>query len=162
MYAPRNPGLKEKVSPCSHHEVPKALLVLLREHGFHTALDLRLLDQRGQETAELMDQLRLGGVSIGHRSKVRLLLGDNHHGGGDIRTTSDCGEPKTMARISADRGSHCRRQLQDASSSSDGGGMSADTIAIVLSVLVGAAGYLVQVRIGTLAIITAFVSVLQS
>ena len=36
-----------------------------------------------------------------------------------------------------------RRQLQDATNSD--GSMSTDTIAIVLSVLVGAAGYLVQV-----------------
>eukprot|EP01052_Picozoa_sp_SAG31_P042997 SAG31_NODE_7017_length_1816_cov_1.220151_2_plen_214_part_00 len=50
------------------------LPLLLEEHGFQTALDLRLLDADGQEAAELMEQLRLGGVGIGERSKVRLLL----------------------------------------------------------------------------------------
>eukprot|EP01052_Picozoa_sp_SAG31_P058423 SAG31_NODE_17851_length_655_cov_2.633094_1_plen_139_part_10 len=48
---------------------------LLAEHGFDTALDLRLLRAGGAEEAELMGQLRAGRISIGDRSKVRLLLG---------------------------------------------------------------------------------------
>eukprot|EP01052_Picozoa_sp_SAG31_P036409 SAG31_NODE_4540_length_3153_cov_3.328422_1_plen_501_part_00 len=117
---------------------------LLEEHGFRTALDLRLLDVAGAEAVELMEELRQGGVSIGDRSKVRLLLGEP---AGDCCSTrrfaaAPEGEPATMAS-SAD---HCfvrRRQLQEETVGS-GGGMSTDTIAIVLSLLVGTAGYLVQ------------------
>eukprot|EP01052_Picozoa_sp_SAG31_P014817 SAG31_NODE_933_length_10897_cov_15.489442_1_plen_178_part_00 len=48
---------------------------LLAKHGFQTALDLRLLMDGGAEEAELMEQLRAGRISIGDRSKVRLMLG---------------------------------------------------------------------------------------
>eukprot|EP01052_Picozoa_sp_SAG31_P032671 SAG31_NODE_3604_length_4078_cov_1.491832_6_plen_116_part_01 len=48
---------------------------LLAKHGFQTALDLRLLRTGAPEEVELMGQLRVGRISIGDRSKVRLLLG---------------------------------------------------------------------------------------
>eukprot|EP01052_Picozoa_sp_SAG31_P038350 SAG31_NODE_5107_length_2740_cov_4.443014_2_plen_218_part_00 len=114
---------------------------LLQDHGLRTALDLRLLRPGGAEAAELMEELRTGGISIGDRSKVRLLLGDEGPSDGtrpggirwqDHRTVAD-GE-----RTPESQG--LRRQLQGSSD-----GMSTDTIAIVLSVLFGAAGYLVQV-----------------
>eukprot|EP01052_Picozoa_sp_SAG31_P022456 SAG31_NODE_1786_length_7271_cov_6.872492_14_plen_250_part_00 len=107
---------------------------LLAKHGFQTALDLRLLRAGGTEEAELMGQLRAGRISIGDRSKVRLLLGvdgsELPHGGS---AHQQCG--------GSDRaGAGFMRQLQDGADR----GMSVDTIAIVASVLVGAAGYLVQ------------------
>eukprot|EP01052_Picozoa_sp_SAG31_P021983 SAG31_NODE_1727_length_7429_cov_4.342701_4_plen_255_part_00 len=111
---------------------------LLHENGLRTATDLRLLAADGVEAAELMEQLRGGGISIGDRSKVRLLLG-----GGERSVSCGTESPRSVTPVtgSADAGGwHSSRQLQGAS-----GGMSADTIAIVLSVLVGAAGYLVQV-----------------
>eukprot|EP01052_Picozoa_sp_SAG31_P007803 SAG31_NODE_378_length_16503_cov_28.830041_10_plen_292_part_00 len=107
---------------------------LLVKHGFQTALDLRLLRAGGAEEAELMEQLRAGRISIGDRSKVRLLLGLD---GSELRsggsTDDQCGGSDW-----ADAG--LTRQLQDGADR----GMSVDTIAIVASVLVGAAGYLVQ------------------
>ena len=107
---------------------------LLAKHGFQTALDLRLLRAGGAEEAELMEQLRAGRISIGDRSKVRLLLGLD--GSELLRSGSahqQCG--------GSDRaGAGFTRQLQDGADQ----GMSVDTIAIVASVLVGAAGYLVQ------------------
>eukprot|EP01052_Picozoa_sp_SAG31_P074041 SAG31_NODE_33116_length_347_cov_1.451613_1_plen_73_part_01 len=66
------------------------MLQQLHDHGFQTALDLRLLRAGGAEAAELMDELRGGGISIGDRAKVRLLLG-NEHRGGDIHLDSDLG-----------------------------------------------------------------------
>eukprot|EP01052_Picozoa_sp_SAG31_P052982 SAG31_NODE_13353_length_875_cov_0.862113_1_plen_126_part_00 len=36
-------------------------LLVLEKHGFRTALDLQFLDADGVETAELMEQLQLGG-----------------------------------------------------------------------------------------------------
>eukprot|EP01052_Picozoa_sp_SAG31_P027859 SAG31_NODE_2642_length_5323_cov_3.407351_3_plen_230_part_00 len=48
---------------------------LLQSQGLRTALDLRLLGG-GDEAAELLEQLRAGGLSIGGRSKIRLLTGD--------------------------------------------------------------------------------------
>eukprot|EP01052_Picozoa_sp_SAG31_P042975 SAG31_NODE_7006_length_1822_cov_1.459663_2_plen_317_part_01 len=130
---------------------PQLLLQLLQSHGFQTALDLRLLDDAGAEAAELMEELRAGGISIGDRSKVRLLLGDQYSRDtagrriGDPRIDSEC----SFAAASDAGSTHWKRQLQG--SSDGGGGMSIDTIAIVLSVLVGAAGYLVQVSSRTAA-----------
>eukprot|EP01052_Picozoa_sp_SAG31_P009624 SAG31_NODE_510_length_14725_cov_2.829482_4_plen_161_part_00 len=51
-----------------------ATSLLLQGHGFRTAADLRLLDARSEEGVELMEKLRVSGISIGDRSKVRLLL----------------------------------------------------------------------------------------
>ena len=106
--------------------------------GFETALDLQLL-AGGPEAAELLGELKAGGLPIGDRAKVRLLVGDNvHHG----RLAS--GEPALATsrndqqqRQGGDKPS-ARRQLQDEA------GMSMDTVAIVLTVLVGAAGYFIQ------------------
>eukprot|EP01052_Picozoa_sp_SAG31_P039916 SAG31_NODE_5648_length_2404_cov_2.372234_1_plen_319_part_00 len=111
-----------------------AMAELLAKHGFQTALDLRLLRAGGPDEAELMGQLRAGRISIGDRSKVRLLLGvdgSELHSG---NTHQQCGPGSDRA----DAG--FTRQLQDGVDQ----GMSVDTIAIVASVLVGAAGYLVQ------------------
>ena len=129
-----------------HGAAARAPLVhLLEEHGFRTALDLRLLDAVGAEAAELMEELRQGGVSIGDRSKVRLLLGEPAGDCGGTRrfAAPSESEPATMMALGADPGSVWRRRLQEQPAVGSGG-MSLDTIAIVLSVLVGAAGYLVQ------------------
>ena len=42
--------------------------------GFQTALDLQLL-AGGPEAAELQGELKAGGLPIGDRAKVRLLVG---------------------------------------------------------------------------------------
>ena len=107
---------------------------LLAKHGFQTALDLRLLRAGGAEEAELMGQLRAGRISIGDRSKVRLLLGLD----GSELLRSGSAHQQCGGSDRADAG--FTRQLQDGADQ----GMSVDTIAIVASVLVGAAGYLVQ------------------
>eukprot|EP01052_Picozoa_sp_SAG31_P022755 SAG31_NODE_1828_length_7159_cov_58.418980_5_plen_704_part_00 len=122
-----------------------SLRLQLEAHGMRTALDLRLLDPKGLESSELMEELRQGGASIGDRSKVRLLLGAEAPAADDCggSTAASGSQTPTPPTANADLGSAWRRQLQEASGS--GGGMSADTIAILLSVLVGAAGYLVQV-----------------
>eukprot|EP01052_Picozoa_sp_SAG31_P001619 SAG31_NODE_55_length_29938_cov_9.154027_9_plen_199_part_00 len=107
---------------------------LMLQHGIDSVLDLQLL--AAPETAELLAQLQTDGVSIGDRSKIRLLVG---HGTGD-------GSPRDVARhrlggIPSLRASPNRRQLQEDNSSDT---ISLDTIAIALSVLVGAAGYVMQ------------------
>ena len=80
-----------------------------------------------------MEQLRAGRTSIGDRSKVRLLLGLH---GLALRS----GSTHQQCDGSDRAGATFTRQLQDGADR----GMSVDTIAIVASVLVGAAGYLVQ------------------
>ena len=83
-----------------------------------------------------MEQLREPGrISIGDRSKVRLLLGVD----GSELLRGGSAHDQCGGSDRADAG-FCRRQLQDGKEQ----GMSVDTIAIVASVLVGAAGYLVQ------------------
>jgi hypothetical protein len=131
--------------------------------GFDTSLDLELLGG-GEAAAEVLAELKAGGLGPADRAKVRLLVGDRAH----LRELSSpaLSSAGTLAAVPAAAHSHARlntsldsvhsgandalsidedtttqrRNLQ----SSGGGGMSADTIAIVLSVLVGAAGYVLQ------------------
>ena len=85
-----------------------------------------------------MTELKVSGLSLGGRVKVRLLI------------QGDADDPAHLppeAKAASSQDSHPpaappRRALQDAPASSEG--LSIDTIAIVLTVLVGAAGYLVQ------------------
>eukprot|EP01052_Picozoa_sp_SAG31_P032750 SAG31_NODE_3623_length_4058_cov_5.815863_4_plen_251_part_00 len=101
---------------------------MLAELGFGTALDLELLGGR-ESAAEVLAELKAGGLGPADRAKVRLLVGDREH----------------SRRLTTDSTKHTgtgRRVLQSSGADS---GMSTDTIAIVLSVLVGAAGYVVQV-----------------
>ena len=115
---------------------------MLAGQGFQTALDLQLL-AGGAEAAELLSELKVGGLRIGGRAKVRLLVGDNvHHG----RHASGAGPALATSRNDQHQRqdgdkSSARRQLQDKA------GMSMDTIAIVLTVLVGAVGYFDQALI---------------
>eukprot|EP01052_Picozoa_sp_SAG31_P000485 SAG31_NODE_14_length_37953_cov_109.719660_19_plen_583_part_00 len=139
---------------------------VLAKLGFASALDLQLLGG-GAAAAEVLAELKAGGMSAADRAKVRLLVGDQDHlrrlssspswalaAGAEGRSrssrNSDCGSCPCHGDQkggSADERDwtlrNTRRKLQgdDASSSSS---MSADTIAIALSVLVGAAGYVVQ------------------
>eukprot|EP01052_Picozoa_sp_SAG31_P050630 SAG31_NODE_11640_length_1011_cov_0.847588_1_plen_249_part_00 len=120
----------------------------LRALGFDEAVDLQLLLPSGPEQMELMDELRARGARIADRGKIRpMLTGEIHTGGGGSAIKSSAG-----AAAAADSTSeaqplvHSPRQLQEAGATSSGHGISADTLAIVFSVFVGAAGYLVQVR----------------
>eukprot|EP01052_Picozoa_sp_SAG31_P025734 SAG31_NODE_2276_length_6028_cov_44.362287_2_plen_464_part_00 len=101
---------------------------LMATLGLETGLDLQLLT--GQpESEELMSQLAADGLALGHRAKVRLLLGKD--------------QPWLSVRTALPhlQRSDERRQLQGSEQSD---GLSSDTLAIVLSVMVGAAGYLIQ------------------
>ena len=82
-----------------------------------------------------------------------LLNGDSTWRGGimDLHAASDAVKPSAAGAAAAacagneDQPLQSARQLQEAATASSGEGISTDTLAIVLSVLVGAAGYLVQV-----------------
>lgn len=115
---------------------------LLQQHGLQSTLDLRLVG--GLEAEQLIEQLRLDGVTIGDRSKVRLLLQEDHrdHHAPQWSELEDSKQIRAAASLAGAlaTGGGSRRALQAAD------GLSADTIAIVLSVLVGAVGYLVQAQ----------------
>ena len=140
---------------------------LLAELGFRTALDLELLGG-GEAAAEVLEDLKAGGVSSADRAKIRVLVGDQDHlrrlesGGSwpgrlESAALDDVGRAQSTtstasghdasasvregaAAVSFVTGS--RRALQEDSASV--AGMSVDTFAIVLSVLVGVAGYILQ------------------
>eukprot|EP01052_Picozoa_sp_SAG31_P014448 SAG31_NODE_897_length_11148_cov_15.102815_16_plen_215_part_00 len=115
----------------------------LRSLGFDVAGDLQLLLPRGPEQTELMEELRARGVSVADRGKIRLLLAGEVRAAGPAMIRLSPGaaaESAGEAQQSPLRSS--TRQLQETT----GAGVSADALAIVFSVLVGAAGYLVQVR----------------
>lgn len=50
---------------------------LLTGVGLRTALDLRLVARGGAEADEVMGELKAGGVSLGDRAKIRLLVGED-------------------------------------------------------------------------------------
>eukprot|EP01052_Picozoa_sp_SAG31_P058286 SAG31_NODE_17725_length_660_cov_0.652406_1_plen_202_part_01 len=127
---------------------------LMQRLGLHTAHDLHLLGKTA-EAEELMSELSIGGVALGYRAKVRLLL------------DGVC-IPPTCATTAAEQTQPFEpRRMQS------GGGLSSETVrgqsfqapfdrcyvlscwtvssyrvcwqvAIVLSVLVGTVGYFVQ------------------
>ena len=49
--------------------------------GIRTALDLQLLEGGGPEAEELFDSLKAGGLTVGARAKIRLLLQRGSGGG---------------------------------------------------------------------------------
>ena len=146
---------------------------LLAALGFRTALDLELLGG-GEAAAEVLEDLKAGGVSAADRAKIRVLVGDQDHlrglaSGGSwtgrlisaasddvgraqstastASTASSAAEHDASASIREDAAvpsatGSSRRALQQGSTAD--GGLSVDTIAIVLSVLVGVAGYIIQ------------------
>ena len=106
--------------------------------GLRTVLDLRLLGG-GREAGEMMDELRTAGMSLGDRAKIRLLTGDQAHLLSRLSASGDA----ASAAVNGHADASSRRRLQDAAAA-ESSGMSIDTIAIVLTVLVGTAGYIVQ------------------
>eukprot|EP01052_Picozoa_sp_SAG31_P040710 SAG31_NODE_5965_length_2234_cov_75.918970_1_plen_422_part_00 len=113
-----------------------------------------------KEVAEVLAELKADGLGPADMAKVRLLVGDREHlrrlsadgpkplasshlgshSRAENRNTGHSSHPEDQtgaSRLISDRG---RRKLQDSSTS----GMSVDTIVIVVSVLVGAAGYILQ------------------
>eukprot|EP01052_Picozoa_sp_SAG31_P033129 SAG31_NODE_3706_length_3971_cov_7.584969_5_plen_220_part_00 len=141
---------------CSGNPVTDALLAtgltptvadaaadVLRELGFETALDLRLLVGQQQLQDELAAELKTSGLSIGDRTKIQLLVGDG--GGADPRGRLEggtsafaCVKGSTQCTELINGGAPISRRQQQ--TEGDDGGLSTDTLAIVLSVLVGAAG----------------------
>eukprot|EP01052_Picozoa_sp_SAG31_P027950 SAG31_NODE_2658_length_5286_cov_2.941585_2_plen_295_part_00 len=124
--------------------------------GFETALDLRLLV--GKELREeFAAELKASRLSISDRAKIQLLVGDGaephsvQQGGARSSATVDrstqwseqiegrddgCSFRRRQQSEGRDDGSSFRRRQQ----SDVDDGLSTDTLAIVLSVLVGAAG----------------------
>eukprot|EP01051_Picozoa_sp_SAG22_P000459 SAG22_NODE_13_length_33548_cov_57.167773_11_plen_310_part_00 len=126
---------------------PDASEQALAALGFETALDLRLL-AGGPEAVELMTTLRAGGeLSIADRGKIRLLVGDLEH----LARVSSMPPGPHFSGSATDRDTQHEqaaprhhRQLQAGGGNTDRSTLSADTIAIVLSVFVGVCGYLLQ------------------
>eukprot|EP01052_Picozoa_sp_SAG31_P038173 SAG31_NODE_5050_length_2775_cov_2.843423_3_plen_237_part_00 len=125
---------------------------VLLGHGFATALDLRLLVGR-QLQVELAAGLKTSGLSIGDRAKIQLLIGD-----GAVPTNAPLCEftvsqstPWSEFISGEGDGGGLRRQQTDGD-----GGLSTDTLAITLSVLVGAVGCELPPRVCVRAIRLAF------
>ena len=129
---------------------------LLEGLGLRTAVDLRLLGG-GPEAQETMDALKTAGFSIGDRSKIRMLVGDRAHlgrllggaaaqAGGEVPADATAGTGRAPGSDSLLEASQPRRGLQT-EPTADSDGMSMDTIAIMLTVLVGTTGYAMQAYI---------------
>jgi hypothetical protein len=122
-----------------------AMAAVLSGLGFRTALDLQLLASQ-PEAEELMLALKKHDLPIGDRAKVRLLISDRAHrdrlfsARSFAKTRGDV--PSTQKGSAIDENKEPTRVLQEKSGTISG--ISIYTIAIVLSVLVGAAGYFVQ------------------
>ena len=122
--------------------------------GLHTALDLRLVLGDGPDAHELMSDLQAAGLSLGDRSKIRLLVGDDQTaeqtgGRSSDRASNDAFSAASIdsaynGRFAAASSPQRRLQADAADKAKDSGGMSTDTLAIMLTVMVGAAGYVMQ------------------
>ena len=123
--------------------------------GLQTALDLRLVLGDGPDAHELMSDLQAAGLSLGDRSKIRLLVGDDRtaeqtggHSSGrasnDAFSTVSIASADHSRRFAAASSPQRRLQADAADKAKDSGGMSTDTLAIMLTVMVGAVGYVMQ------------------
>eukprot|EP01052_Picozoa_sp_SAG31_P026080 SAG31_NODE_2337_length_5921_cov_4.269323_7_plen_173_part_00 len=125
-----------------------AIARLLERLGLRTAADLQIL-AGGPEADELLDhELRAAGVSLAARGKMRLLVGQRRQH--TAQSECWCGEAEVLDTQTVDtsHGSNAvtwpRRWLQTSEKGGDSPGLSIDTVAIVLSVMIGAVGYVVQ------------------
>ena len=122
---------------------------LLAAMGFAAAVELEMLAADTPEMDELMHELKSAGLSVGDRSKVRLLVGDRRRFGQlAAHAPGDAGEMMHAARDHhfGDDANPVFPPSQRRLQTSGATGMSMDTIAIVFTVLIGATGYAVQVR----------------
>ena len=121
---------------------------LLAAMGFAATVELEMLPAGTPEMDEVMDELKSAGLSVGDRSKVRLLVGDRGLQARGRSATPHALEGGSAAAVAAAADgrdgfadslpqTQSRRRLQE---NDGGGGLSMDTVAIVLTVLVGAAG----------------------
>ena len=106
----------------------------MAELDLHTVGDLRLL--AGAEAEELLRvELTNNNLSLGIRSKVRLLMDADPAAKHEATVDARAAPSDQTAPVADHVRSPSRRKMQAADD-----GMSTDTIAIVLSVLVGATG----------------------
>ena len=124
-----------------------AARVLLRL-GFESALDLRLVVGEQLQT-ELAAELKANGLSIGDRAKIQLLVGHGsaepccgQQGGSAFAALNQTRQGTALIDSRGDSNAllPTTSQRREQQADGDGAGLSTDTLAIVLSVLVGAAG----------------------
>eukprot|EP01052_Picozoa_sp_SAG31_P002303 SAG31_NODE_81_length_27131_cov_4.775283_8_plen_430_part_00 len=122
-------------------ETVRTLQPVFTSLGLRTVLDLQLLAGGPDATALMQFISKSDLANIGELAKIRLLVGDQEHlsriASVEKRGHEDEHQPPNRRPSSGH--SQERRWLQEQAD----GGMSMDTVAIVLSLLVGAAGYIV-------------------
>eukprot|EP01052_Picozoa_sp_SAG31_P031421 SAG31_NODE_3327_length_4408_cov_2.998669_4_plen_263_part_00 len=122
--------------------------------GFRTVLDLKLLALAGgQEIDRLMVELGASGVTAGDRAKVRLLVvgnpGEQNRGlsqGSQMWAAMNHNAGAPSCALEQQHGDDDAMKEAASRRLQIGESLSLDTLAIVMSVLVGAAGYVLQVR----------------
>ena len=117
---------------------PHALSGLLEGLGLRLMQDVRRLNE--PEQLELAESLRAADVSLGSRSKLRLLANGDaaaDHGMGIMGT----GANATPRQMQEDQPSNA------AAAKSDGGGFSIETLAIMMTGLLGLASYILQAKL---------------
>jgi hypothetical protein len=121
---------------------PLALSGLLGDLGLHFMRDVRRLND--PEQLELVESLKTAGVNLGSRSKLRLLASVN----ANMRAAVDFDQGLVMATVAKPH----RRKAQDqpltaATSKADSGGFSVETLAIMVTTLLGLASYILQAKL---------------
>ena len=122
-------------------ETVRTLQPVFTSLGFRTVLDLQLLAGGPDATALMQFIAESDLANIGELAKIRLLVGDQEHLSriASVEKTEHEDEHQPPNRRPSSGHSQERRWLQEQADD----GMSMDTVAIVLSLLVGAAGYIV-------------------
>ena len=118
---------------------PHALSDLLEGLGLHMMENVRRLN--APEQLELVESLKEAGVDLGSRSKLRLLANAEAAAANHVLDLT-----ATSAKIPL-------RQMQDqssnasASKSGNGGGFSVETLAIMVTALLGLGSYILQAKL---------------
>ena len=117
---------------------PHALSGLLEELGLRLMQDVWRLN--APEQLELADTLKAAGVDLGSRSKLRLLANADAAADHGLRVMAT-GANAPPRQMQADQPS------STAATKSDGGGFSVETLAVMVTALLGLASYILQAKL---------------
>jgi hypothetical protein len=122
-------------------ERPEEALAVLRKLALPTLVDLQLLDV--EEAAELRGELKRAAVALGDRARLRVRLWQPSFHLHDLEAF----DPKGRTRTNPERVPRQLQQPEQAKESKDDASLSGDTIALMLTALLGIGSFVLQARV---------------
>jgi hypothetical protein len=150
-----NPGLRREISPGDSLQLdlavgglqhPAVLSKSILSLGLLSLQDVRLLN--APEQLELVKSLRDAGISLGSRSKLRRLSDSVHYTSRDCRQVVSSVDEKAPSDVRSSGQPVARSRLQErAAENFESSGLSADTIALAVTAIIGIGSFVVQARV---------------